>query len=451
MYRPKIILLVSLPNWALDHCARSMAKRLCHRFDFEIKYSTLGETLDAKQTDLIHIFDWGDKHYKRFGFQKEQIIKSVSSSRWMYEASYNNLSTDEFVSNYLTDCSVVVTPSLSICKILEGRVRDLFHLPNSVETDLFRPPKNKRYSKDLTIGWVGNPDDSYKGLFDILIPAAANYNFLSSNGRLPLRQLLKLYKKIDVLAIASVAEGEPIPLLEGMAAGCFPVATNVGLVPEIIVDGSNGLIVKRDVESFRKAFDWCAQNLTMVRSIGTKNRSIIKDRSWDQCVYRFEEVYQYAYEKKVSKITNKPGIVFHFHSGTNVSGDDIGDNKHSLSQMILPLRFICFDAWSRFWLGDPYRAGFLIRAKTVLVGSNPGEIRAQAKALEKSAPPVTLVAETDGYNLIQAGERFVAVAKSLGPVSLFDERLGERELGSLILVGSNLEEVRVRAQGLQTN
>jgi hypothetical protein len=71
--------------------------------------------------------------------------------------------------------------------------------------------------------------------------------------------------------------------------------------------------------------------------------------------------------------------------------------------------------------------------------------------LEKSAPPVTLVAETDGYNLIQAGERFVAVAKSLGPVSLFDERLGERELGSLILVGANLEEVRVRAQGLETN
>jgi len=87
----------------------------------------------------------------------------------------------------------------------------------------------------------------------------------------------------------------------------------------------------------------------------------------------------------------------------------------------------------------------------ILVGSNLEEIRAQAKALEKSAPPVTLVAETDGYNLIQAGERFVAVAKSLGPVSLFDERLGERELGSLILVGSNLEEVRVRAEGLESN
>ena len=87
----------------------------------------------------------------------------------------------------------------------------------------------------------------------------------------------------------------------------------------------------------------------------------------------------------------------------------------------------------------------------ILVGSTLEEVRARAKALEKSACPAVLVAETDGYNLIQAGERCVAVAKSLGPVSLFDERLGERELGSLILVGSNLEEVRVRAQGLETN
>jgi hypothetical protein len=65
--------------------------------------------------------------------------------------------------------------------------------------------------------------------------------------------------------------------------------------------------------------------------------------------------------------------------------------------------------------------------------------------------PIILVADTDGYNLIRSGKQFLAVAKSLGPVNLFDERLGERELGSHILVGSNLEEVRVRAQGLETN
>src|SRR5262249_39694710 len=63
--------------------------------------------------------------------------------------------------------------------------------------------------------------------------------------------------------------------------------------------------------------------------------------------------------------------------------------------------------------------------------------------------PLILIAETDGYNLIQSGKQFLALAKSLGPVNLFDERLGERELGSLVLVGSNLEEVRIRAKGLE--
>ena len=58
---------------------------------------------------------------------------------------------------------------------------------------------------------------------------------------------------------------------------------------------------------------------------------------------------------------------------------------------------------------------------------------------------VSLAAETDAYNIVQARERFLAIAKSLGPLSLFHERLGERDLGTLVMSAASLDEAKARA------
>jgi predicted O-methyltransferase YrrM len=69
-----------------------------------------------------------------------------------------------------------------------------------------------------------------------------------------------------------------------------------------------------------------------------------------------------------------------------------------------------------------------------------------AKIEDESAPiALELVGETDAYNLIRLGPRYVAAAKSLGPVSLGAEIIGSRELAPVILVGDSLEELKSRA------
>lgn len=48
----------------------------------------------------------------------------------------------------------------------------------------------------------------------------------------------------DVFALSSLQEGLPVAVLEAAAAGCPIVATDVGGVPEIIRDGTTGLLVR---------------------------------------------------------------------------------------------------------------------------------------------------------------------------------------------------------------
>lgn len=52
-----------------------------------------------------------------------------------------------------------------------------------------------------------------------------------------------LLPQFDIFALPSQAEGISNTLLEAMACGCAPVATDVGGNPELVEDGGNGLLV----------------------------------------------------------------------------------------------------------------------------------------------------------------------------------------------------------------
>ena len=101
------------------------------------------------------------------------------------------------------------------------------------------------------------------------------------------------YNGLDVLIISSKHEGEPLTLIEAMAAGCFPVCVNVGIVPELITHKVNGFIVEeRSPQGFLDAFKWCESNLDFVRKTGIKNSmEIRKIRSWENTIQFFDNVF----------------------------------------------------------------------------------------------------------------------------------------------------------------
>ena len=92
--------------------------------------------------------------------------------------------------------------------------------------------------------------------------------------------------------------------------------------------------------------------------------------------------------------------------------------------------------WNGFW-AVRRRGGDWIPVELDLT-----RLRLPAHILAAHDASVRLAGSTDTYNLLQAGGRFFAVAKSLGELDLLHERLGDRELPPLLLTGESLEQVR---------
>ena len=59
---------------------------------------------------------------------------------------------------------------------------------------------------------------------------------------------------------------------------------------------------------------------------------------------------------------------------------------------------------------------------------------------------VELLYEGATYNIVQAGERYIALSKALGIVHVLHDRVGERDLGSIVLVDDELESLQQRIE-----
>ena len=81
-------------------------------------------------------------------------------------------------------------------------------------------------------------------------------------------------RELDVLVQPSRADNFPLAVLEAMAAGIAVVATRVGGVPELVVDGETGLIVEpEDPAALADALDSLAADPARRRELGRRGRA----------------------------------------------------------------------------------------------------------------------------------------------------------------------------------
>ncbi len=108
----------------------------------------------------------------------------------------------------------------------------------------------------------------------------------------------------DVLAAADVAclssdyEGQPLSVLEYMAAGKPIVCTNVGGLPEMINDGVEGLLVpRRDPEALAGALKRLLLDRTAAEALGAAARARqLREFSLEAAVGRVEALYDELWE-----------------------------------------------------------------------------------------------------------------------------------------------------------
>jgi glycosyltransferase involved in cell wall biosynthesis len=200
-------------------------------------------------------------------------------------------------------------------KIEKDHEKDVIVSPSSTDTSFFKPLESKsslrekwnlnltdrivltvcRLDKNKGVDILLKSMDLLQNIFVKLIiigdgEERKNLETLSSTlglddkvlfmGQRSKLELLELYNLSDAFLLASYSEGLPRTVLEAMACGCIPIATNVGSVGKIITDGQNGFLTEPGnhvgfSEGIKKMFTLPSEDLKQMQ---TKAReSVIRD------------------------------------------------------------------------------------------------------------------------------------------------------------------------------
>ncbi len=190
---------------------------------------------------------------------------------------------------------------------------------NGVDVKIFEPGDNA--AKDPFVLFVGRLSNG-KGLFDLI--EAAKFTLAKHDirflicgkgdlgsklsriiekegledrvlllGHVGRDELITLYQNATVFVMPSAYESGPIVLLEAMACGTPVISTVVGMVPNIIVNNENGILVPHGRPSeLANAIDRMLENPEFRRSLGrTARRTVENGYSWDLVADSVEKVY----------------------------------------------------------------------------------------------------------------------------------------------------------------
>lgn len=273
MSLPRVWLAPLSKDWSYDFTARALVKHLSDRFELRVAYNR--DELDTWQADVYVDLWWGSSLQKRFG---ARTLKQVSSHRWK-QPRYHRLDVRRLAHKHLRGSGGILVPSLRLRdEIFEGTnaLPPISLCPKGFHPELMGDYGLRR--GELVVGWAGNADAPDKNVPMVL---AACPDVRVADRCLVQSEMSDFYNSVDVITVMSKAEGDPRTLIEGMACGCFPVAVDVGIVPELVKHGVNGLVIERTPQALATALEWCRVNVELVRDAGRRNaEQMLRTRTW---------------------------------------------------------------------------------------------------------------------------------------------------------------------------
>jgi glycosyltransferase involved in cell wall biosynthesis len=129
-------------------------------------------------------------------------------------------------------------------------------------------------------------DGAHRADYELLAGSAANVLF---TGRVTDEDLHRAYDTHDVVVLPSVTQAEAFGLvvLEGMAAGCVPVVSDLPGVRDLVAD-TGPVVPTRDVDALAAALDGLAADRSRLAALGHRARRRAEGLGWDTCIERYE-------------------------------------------------------------------------------------------------------------------------------------------------------------------
>lgn len=302
--KPRILVLVDVPGWALDRTADNVMRRLAGRYCFTKAFNTEAEAaLDRGNFDLAYLCYW--RQFRDAGIERVLPRPAVTGVRSHFKwDGGRGLPPSQDVIACLRGFDAVNVPSRMLFDIFSPLHAAVFYTPHGVDETLFRPGRRRPSPKgSLVLGWAGSLTNhpGKRGIDDFLLPAlkglegielrmAARENVLRTQA-----DMVEFYRGLDAYICTSRTEGGPHPLLEASACGVPLISTRVGLAPQLIRDGDNGLLVERDIASIRRAVTELRDRRDHRLAMGRRAREIIeRGWSWDKQAPAYIDFFDYG-------------------------------------------------------------------------------------------------------------------------------------------------------------
>lgn len=119
-------------------------------------------------------------------------------------------------------------------------------------------------------------------------------------------KLCSILNKYDLFVHPSLTEALGNTFLEAMASGLPIIGSNVGGIPEVVIQGENGVLVEpNNVKMIKNGIIWMKKNPDVMKKMSSKNaKRIIEHFSWNRIAREYLKLYHEFTNQEKEKYAN---------------------------------------------------------------------------------------------------------------------------------------------------